>query len=329
MDDVMVMGEDVLRPAPSSINDNWDLQSYVDKLHVKVIHSNKEEIEFDMIGINAAMINSFRRILLSEVPTMAVEKVTVYQNKTVMQDEVMAHRLGLIPLKADARLFQYRIPGDPVGTDRDTLHYELKVKCTKNPHCRAGHYRHEDMYINHQILSKDIKWVPYGGQSSLYKEEDMGPMYDDILLLKMRPGHELHVKMTAIKSNGRDHAKFSPVGTASYRLLPFIKLVEEVEGEKAFRLQKCFSKGVIRIESRKGKNVAVVDNPRLDMCSRNVLNEPDLRNSVVIGRVKDHFIFSIESVVNIPPHELFREAVKVLKKKCTVALSEVKKVGEN
>jgi len=42
---------------------------------------------------------------------MAVEKVFVYNNTSLLQDEVLAHRLGLIPLKADPRLFEYRQPG--------------------------------------------------------------------------------------------------------------------------------------------------------------------------------------------------------------------------
>jgi DNA-directed RNA polymerase I and III subunit RPAC1 len=42
---------------------------------------------------------------------MAIEKVFVYNNTSLLQDEVLAHRLGLIPLKADPRLFEYRQPG--------------------------------------------------------------------------------------------------------------------------------------------------------------------------------------------------------------------------
>lgn len=120
-------------------------------------------------GINPALINAFRRILISDVPTMAIEKVIVVKNTTVMQDEVLAHRLGLIPLKANPKLFTYRLPGDMIGSDVDSLHYNINVKCTKNPHCRQGHYRPEDLYVNHQVLSSDIKFTPKDGQKRLYK----------------------------------------------------------------------------------------------------------------------------------------------------------------
>lgn len=42
---------------------------------------------------------------------MAIEKVFIYNNTSIVQDEVLAHRLGLIPIKADPRLFEYRITG--------------------------------------------------------------------------------------------------------------------------------------------------------------------------------------------------------------------------
>lgn len=69
------------------------------------------EMEFDLIGIKPAIANAFRRLMLSEVPSMAIEKVYVYNNTSIIQDEVLAHRMGLIPLKADPRLFEYKSDG--------------------------------------------------------------------------------------------------------------------------------------------------------------------------------------------------------------------------
>lgn len=45
-------------------------------------------MEFDMVGIDASIANAFRRILLAEVPTMAIEKIHIYNNTTIIQDEV-------------------------------------------------------------------------------------------------------------------------------------------------------------------------------------------------------------------------------------------------
>ena len=65
-------------------------------------------MEFDLIGVDASLANAFRRILLAEIPTMAIEKVYVYNNTSVIQDEVLAHRLGLIPLKANPNQFKMK-----------------------------------------------------------------------------------------------------------------------------------------------------------------------------------------------------------------------------
>ncbi|RRT65776.1 hypothetical protein GW17_00037338 [Ensete ventricosum] len=76
-----------------------------------VVRLTADEIEFDMVGIDASLANAFRRILIAEVPTMAIEKVLVVNNTSVIADEVLAHRLGLVPLNADPRLFEY-LSGD-------------------------------------------------------------------------------------------------------------------------------------------------------------------------------------------------------------------------
>lgn len=69
-------------------------------------------MEFDMIGIHPFLANTFRRLMISDVPSMAIEKVYVYNNTSIIQDEVLVHRLGLIPLKADPRQFEFRPEGN-------------------------------------------------------------------------------------------------------------------------------------------------------------------------------------------------------------------------
>jgi len=173
---------------------------------------------------------------------------------------------------------------------------------------------------NHKVYSGQIKWIPKGKQSNLYSENDVGPIHDDILISQMRPGHEFDLKLLAIKGVGKDHAKFSPVATAFYRLLPEIKLNREVSGKEAFLLQKCFSPGVIGIDDN---DCAYVKDARYDTCSRNVYRYPQLADSVTLSRIRDHYIFNIESVGAMNPDVIFIEAVKVLKKKCRKFIEEI------
>ena len=53
------------------------------------------------------MANALRRIILSEIPTVAIEKVNMWQNTSIIPDENLAHRIGLIPIKCDPRKLEF------------------------------------------------------------------------------------------------------------------------------------------------------------------------------------------------------------------------------
>ncbi|XP_028133704.1 DNA-directed RNA polymerases I and III subunit RPAC1 [Diabrotica virgifera virgifera] len=314
-----------LPTAPTVLNEVFSVKNFKKKFRIVVVRNENYEMEFDMIGIHPFLANTFRRLMLSDVPSMAIEKVYIHNNTSIIQDEVLAHRLGLIPLKADARLFEYKEDSSAASNENDSLEYELKIKCSYNKEAnKKDSSREEDMYKNNNVYSKHIKWVPVGNQKERFKEADVGPIETDILIAKMRPGHELDLKLVAVKGVGRDHAKFSPVATAFYRLMPDIKLVREVTGDAAYKLQSCFSPGVIGIRNKKdGRKIAVVNNARYDTGSRNVFRYDDLKDAVVMTKIQDHFIFTIESVGAMQPDVIFREAVNTLKEKCSLLLEEL------
>lgn len=95
----------------------------------------------------------------------------------------------------------------------------------------------------------------------------------------------------AVKGRGADHAKFSPVATASYRLLPHIILKGPIPREHQKKFQNCFPPGVIEIEKdKKGNPQVVVKNPRKDTVSREVLRHKEFEGLVELTRVRDHFL---------------------------------------
>ncbi|XP_037927762.1 DNA-directed RNA polymerases I and III subunit RPAC1 [Teleopsis dalmanni] len=301
-------------------DDKLVLENYKKKLKITVVRYEGNDLEFDVIGIHPSLANAFRRLMLSNVPSMAIEKVFIYNNTSVLQDEVLAHRLGLIPLRADARLFEYRAEEtDELGTELDTLEFELKVKCTRRKDVKDN-INPETAYKNSKVLSSQIKWLPRGKQAQIYKESDVGVMYDDVIVTELRPGHELDIRFAAVKGIGSDHAKFSPVATAYYRLLPEIRLTRPVTGKDAYTLQKCFSPGVIGVND---DDEAYVKDARYDTVSRNVYRFPHLIDAVEMSRVRDHFIFTVESVGALKPDVIFIEAIKILKKKCIKFINEI------
>ncbi|CAB4057074.1 RPC40 [Lepeophtheirus salmonis] len=116
---------------------------------------------------------------------------------------------------------------------------------------------------------------------------------------------------------------FSPVCTAFYRLHPEISLSlkSEIRDEAAIRLQESFSPGVIEINKKTG--VAYIANPRYDMCSRNIMRHEDLKDKVTLSKIKDHFIFSIESTGALEPEDIFLQSVDILAEKCKYFLMEL------
>lgn len=289
---------------------------------VKIIKEEDMFLEFDLIGCDPTIANAIRRILISDVPTMAIEKVYMYQNTSIMQDEVLAHRLGLIPLRADPRLFNWKDKDAPdEGTEHDTLEFSLSVRCRRNP---IASEPGELPYKDHHVYTKHIQWIPKGTQED--RLVSPGPVEDDILINKMRPGHEMDLKMYAVKGIGRDHAKFSPVATAFYRLHPAIRIIKDVYDKDALRLQSCFTPGVIQLEpTNDGRKKAVVIDARNDSCSRNVYRHDDLKDCVELEKIKDHFIFNIESTGAIKPTEMVPLALDILVEKCDIFLKEIDK----
>ena len=303
---------------------------------------------FELIGIDVSVANALRRILLSEVTTMAIQTVYFHDNSSIVQDEVLAHRIGLVPLKVDpAHFHDIKDPNNDEKTDLNTLVYKLDVTCRrKKPGTdiyKAGPDGEETLDVDYTTLengmvrSGDLQWVPQGTQEERLGGVPAKPVYDDIVLAKLRPGQRINLEVHAIRGIGKTHAKWSPVCTAHYRMMPEVKLVKEVYDEKAELLNEL-EPGVFDViaatpaEKKKGHTKKAVlkateSDPYLGSrncsMSRNYMRDEVLKESVVIQRVPDHFIFSIESVGQLPPDELFRRAVQVLKEKCSETIENL------
>jgi DNA-directed RNA polymerases I and III subunit RPAC1 len=68
--------------------------------------------------------------MIAEIPTMAIEKVEMWQNTSIIPDENLAHRMGLVPIMVDPKLFENKQP-DKQYDDRNSLRFKLHVICTK------------------------------------------------------------------------------------------------------------------------------------------------------------------------------------------------------
>lgn len=85
------------------VDNSWNLSEFADSFRIKINSLTADTMEFDMMGVDPAIANALRRILIAEVPTVAIEHVFMVNNTSIIQDEVLAHRMGLIPIKVDPR----------------------------------------------------------------------------------------------------------------------------------------------------------------------------------------------------------------------------------
>lgn len=265
-------------------------------------------------------------------------------NTSIIQDEVLAHRLGLVPLTGSREGLNWmkwynksteEHPVADAALDNNTVVLKLEIECTWAD--GAKHMKNEvdpaKLYKNAHVYARDIIYEPIGRQEHFFKapEGHIRPVNPNILLAKLRPGQKIDLEMHCIKGIGADHAKFSPVATASYRLLPSITITRPILGSDAKKFARCFPKGVIELdevtaeESERegsgyegwlGEKKAVVRNAFKDTVSRECLRHDEFTGKVKLGRVRDHFIFMVESTGQFESDLLFLESVKTLKLKC-------------
>ena len=238
-------------------------------------------------------------------------------------------------------------PDDDNKTDFNTVILKLEAKCEWTENAQTlmakGVSDPAKLYRGTNVYARDIIFDPVGRQKKVFTPE-LGPIRavnPDILIAKMRPGQEIHLEMHCIKGIGADHAKFSPVATASYRLLPTIKITKPILGQDARKFARCFPKGVIGLEDvtheeasregsgyegQAGEKKAVVKNAFKDTVSRECLRHEEFEGKVKLGRVRDHFIFMVESTGQYKSDELFLESVRALKVKCDKVLRSLPNV---
>ncbi len=77
-------------------------------MEVKILEKGEFTTRLVIEGTDTAFMNSLRRIILAEVPAMAIDEIVVIENSSLLHDEILAHRMGLIPLKTD--LDSYNLP---------------------------------------------------------------------------------------------------------------------------------------------------------------------------------------------------------------------------
>jgi DNA-directed RNA polymerase II subunit RPB3 len=163
--------------------------------------------------VDLAFANSLRRIILAEVPTMAIDLVEVEINTSVLADEFIAHRLGLIPLNSKDvdNILYTRDCTCSEYCEQCSITLTVHAKCTSNEIMRV--YARDLVIRDRKTLNDEI------GKPVISDKEGLG-----CVIAKLRQGQELRMTCIAKKGIAKEHAKWAPTASVGFEYDPWNKL---------------------------------------------------------------------------------------------------------
>jgi DNA-directed RNA polymerase subunit D len=268
-----------------------------------LIEEKDNVLRFLLKGTNHAYANALRRAMIAEVAVMAIEDVIIIENTSVLYDEVIAHRLGLIPLKTD--LDAYVLPED--------CDCKSELGCSK---CRAS-FTLEAEATNEPVMvySSDLK-----------PESDVTPVSGNIPIVKLGPKQRLRMEVYARLGRGIEHAKWQPVAACAYKYLPKVTLNAEnlANPEEVIRIcptDVYSSDPENRIEVRNEAACTLC----MNCVEKAVPADPKKVFPIKIEGDETSFIFFVESTGALPTSRIVTEAAKVLDRKTSTLEGIIKK----
>ncbi|TYI33796.1 hypothetical protein ES332_A04G159500v1 [Gossypium tomentosum] len=288
---------------------------------VKIRELKDDYAKFELHDTDASMANALRRVMIAEVPTIAIDLVEIEVNSSVLNDEFIAHRLGLIPLTSQ-RAMSMRFSRDCDACDGDgqcefcSVEFHLRAKCISD---QTLDVTSNDLYSSdHTVVPVDF--TDYAGYES---SEQRG-----IIIVKLRRGQELRLRAIARKGIGKDHAKWSPAATVTFMYEPEIHINEDMMDTLTLEEKQSFVDSsptrVFDIDPNT-QQVVVVD-PEAYTYDDEVLKKAEAMGKpglVEIYAKEDSFIFTIESTGVVKASQLVLNAIEILKQKLdAVRLSE-------
>jgi DNA-directed RNA polymerase subunit D len=266
---------------------------------VKIEILEKDDIMIRLIVRNAdvPLMNTLRRIALAEVPSMAIDEVVMIENSSILQDEIIAHRLGLAPLKTD--LEGYNLPED--------CSCESEFGCNL---CRVT--------LTMDTEGEDEIKTIYTGEL-VSENPTVIPISDNIPIVKLSKGQKLKFEAYARLGKGKAHAKWQPVSMCTYKYYPKI----EVPSKECKDCSKCVDICPKRVLGMKGKRVEVRNLLACNLCMDCVEKCPKKISPLKVSWEKNAFVMNIESTGALPPERILQEASKILENKLTEFKEEI------
>lgn len=282
---------------------------------IEILELKDEYVKFLLTGTDLSMANTLRRAMIAEVPTMAIDLVEIEANSSVMTDEFLAHRLGLIPL-----------------TSHNANRFKNKQDCDCESHCKhcAVVFKIDVTNLEDEkmmVTSKDIKLEAVDeGDNRVFPVEYPGE--DPILVVKLGKNQSFKARMIANKGIGKEHAKWIPVAVATFQGEAIIKLDNMLMEYLTPKLKRDFANSCPTkvYEYNEQNDTVVVANPEnCTFCQECVYKAIDMKcpDLVSVTQKKDHFIFTVETNGTLRPEEIVLCALSVLKDKLIELENEI------
>ncbi|MBI2134795.1 DNA-directed RNA polymerase subunit D [Candidatus Woesearchaeota archaeon] len=268
-----------------------------DKMEVRVLENKKDEgkVSFIIKDTSAAFVNALRRIIIEEVPTMAIEDVEFRKNNSILYDEMIAHRLGLMPLKTDLK--SYNLPE--------------KCKCEGKGCARC------QLKLTIHVTNKKAAPITVYASDIKSKDPAVKPVYPTTPIVKLLKDQSLELEATAVLGKGKDHSKWSPA-LVYYKYKPVIEIGNVKNPEEM-------------VEAAHG-NVFEIKNGKLEVIKDNLFKYDlaGVAEEVSKGEVKvthdNDFIFYIESWGQLSCKEILVQALDIFNDTFDQFAEEIKKV---
>lgn len=262
---------------------------------------------FTIHGATPAFANTLRRSMIGEVPTLAIEDIRIYDNTSVLFDEILAHRIGLIPIKTDLTQYVPRAECSCGGSGcpHCTVTYTLSVEGPKDG---------QKTVTSGDLISLDEKAVP---------------VFNNIPIVKLYEGQKIVLEATAELNYGKEHAKWQPTLACGYKEYPVISVSDKCDG-----CGKCVSECPRDVLAISGDKVSVKnaggeskekDCSMCRLCENACKNSGVEESAIKIGADSTKFIFTVESDGSLPVKEIIEKALLHIKSKSsdlTQALQE-------
>lgn len=278
---------------------------YNPEIEIVKISEDSLYLEFYLYNVDLSFANALRRIILAEIPTMAIDIVNIKSNTSALFDEFISHRLGLIPLESSEAV-KYEFSRSCNCKDfcpSCSVEFILKAKCDRSDTTMEVTTEHI-VKIDHNCK---VVPVTYPGE-------------DPILICKLKKNQELDMHLIAKKGIGKEHSKWSPVCTVIMHQEADIELnknkIDSLSVEQKKSLVKCCPTKVFSYDEH--KRTVEVENPLACIYCEECLRKAESFNqekSIRIAPKKNRFLFKVESNGSLKADQIVLLALKELKDK--------------